>query len=87
MPSRYHYEYCRSHIDTAAEIMDREGNLYQGIIRSVDHQNVYLDPLPEVYTGDPSGHGSYWFGGYGPWFRTFLPFAEVGFIKPFLFFS
>ncbi|TCP19702.1 hypothetical protein EV207_1608 [Scopulibacillus darangshiensis] len=84
MPKKSHYEFCRDNIGNAIEIEDHDGQRYYGIIRSVDDENVYLDPPQEMDWGSSTGHGSYLFG--YPFFRPFFPFRGIGFARPFPFF-
>ncbi|GGL62555.1 hypothetical protein [Sporolactobacillus putidus] len=63
MSSNEYYEKCRALVDQPVEIKCNDGNVYNGIVDSVDQEKVYLKPFdtfnPESDNRNP---GVFFFG-------------------------
>ncbi|MFD2616745.1 hypothetical protein [Terrilactibacillus laevilacticus] len=47
MSIRDNYNQSYQYLNQAVEIMCADGKVYQGIVHSVDHENVYIQPFNE----------------------------------------
>lgn len=62
--SEHYYHQCCQHINRAVEITCHDGTVHQGIVHSVDRENVYLRSF-DGYGGRDDGFGGPGLFAYG----------------------
>lgn len=65
MSVQHYHGMCKRYIGKAVMIRTVDGRVHRGVIKHVDQQKVYLQPLGGA-TGAPGGYGYGWgYGGFG----------------------
>lgn len=85
MSVNYH-EMCCGSVGRAIEINCHDGAVHRGVIERVEHDGVWLSPIPPAGgAGAPEGPGMYaWGWGWGWWWVPFAAVATLAFL-PWLF--
>lgn len=60
-----YYSLCQRYRGRAVEIMTHDGRIHQGIIRDVDNNSVYLQPLNRTRALGGFSYGWYGYPGFG----------------------